>query len=309
MAATKTAKSKIVNKILAAVKEENPEEGIFVKQVEPDSWWEVEDAIAREKVGCIIRDCLHLQYRSSTKAKLRKRKAAEQQQQQQEGNKVVETEEVGKSISKQQRNRQSDDIDGSAERKVVRLSAHDTLSLITSSTTSDPAVLLQHLPPGGKAIVDTAFIHSNSNPFWGRGSKPATPTQPQTQYGPIDGQHDSIQADVLRRHGMLQQEAQPGSKRGSASTSGFIAERLPIRLQTLAFQQPGSGDVSIPRFSAEVQDFPGTYHGNSMVTNLHTEQAPGEGRPNYHAHHEAERDHQTGVHGDLPDDISGIFDD
>jgi hypothetical protein len=36
-------------------------------------WWEVSyDALARKKVGCLLRDYLHTQYRSSAKAKLAK---------------------------------------------------------------------------------------------------------------------------------------------------------------------------------------------------------------------------------------------
>jgi hypothetical protein len=64
-------KSAIVSSIVGAIKHGG---GNFVK-CEFGIWWEVDDALAREKVGCLLRDYLHAQYRSSTKAKLAIRKA------------------------------------------------------------------------------------------------------------------------------------------------------------------------------------------------------------------------------------------
>ena len=72
-AKTKLEKSAIVSTIVDLVKKCTTEGG-FVK-FEEGKWWEVEDSVAREKVGCILRDCLHTQYRSSTKAKLARRRA------------------------------------------------------------------------------------------------------------------------------------------------------------------------------------------------------------------------------------------
>lgn len=37
-------------------------------------WYEVGDSIAREKVGAMLRDFLHTQYRSSTKSKIARRR-------------------------------------------------------------------------------------------------------------------------------------------------------------------------------------------------------------------------------------------
>lgn len=71
-AKNKVEKSTIVSAIIARVKKAAPG-GAFVKYDE-DTWWEVDDAFAREKIGCLFRDCLHTQYRSSTKAKLARRK-------------------------------------------------------------------------------------------------------------------------------------------------------------------------------------------------------------------------------------------
>ena len=69
----KTDKTKTVNSILDTVRGVHKDQGMFVRKHE-DGWWEVEDTIAREKVGCMIRDILHTQYRSSSKAKFEKKK-------------------------------------------------------------------------------------------------------------------------------------------------------------------------------------------------------------------------------------------
>jgi len=71
---TKLEKSAIVSKLVDLVRESSPE-GAFVRY-EEGTWWEVSDAVAREKVGAQLRDLLHTKYRSSTKAKLEKRKKA-----------------------------------------------------------------------------------------------------------------------------------------------------------------------------------------------------------------------------------------
>jgi hypothetical protein len=72
-ARNKLEKSAIVSRIVNMVKQAAPE-GNFVK-LEHGRYWLVEDSLAREKVGCMFRDCLHTQYRSSTKAKLAQRRA------------------------------------------------------------------------------------------------------------------------------------------------------------------------------------------------------------------------------------------
>ena len=69
----KTDKTKTVNSILDTVRGIHNDQGMFVRKHD-DGWWEVEDTIAREKVGCMIRDILHTQYRSSSKAKFEKKK-------------------------------------------------------------------------------------------------------------------------------------------------------------------------------------------------------------------------------------------
>mmetsp|Transcript_3936 Transcript_3936/g.9565 ORF Transcript_3936/g.9565 Transcript_3936/m.9565 type:complete len:299 (-) Transcript_3936:3892-4788(-) len=70
----KEDKTEIVSQILAMVKSACPDEGhAFVKYHE-GRWWEVETLIAREKIGAVLRDCLHDKYRSSTKSKLERRR-------------------------------------------------------------------------------------------------------------------------------------------------------------------------------------------------------------------------------------------
>jgi hypothetical protein len=70
-AKNKLEKTAIVSSIVGVIKRGG---GTFVK-CEDGVWWEVGEAIAREKVGSQLRDYLHTQYRSSTKAKLARRKA------------------------------------------------------------------------------------------------------------------------------------------------------------------------------------------------------------------------------------------
>jgi hypothetical protein len=72
-ARNKLEKSAIVSSIVGSIKQAAPN-GAFIK-FESGIWWEVEDGVAREKVGCLLRDSLHTQYRSSTKAKLARRRA------------------------------------------------------------------------------------------------------------------------------------------------------------------------------------------------------------------------------------------
>jgi hypothetical protein len=78
-ARNKIQKSTIVSTIIDEVKQASPKGGAFIKY-EDGGWWEVDDAFAREKIGGLFRDFLHMQYRSSTKAKLARRKVKGQPQ-------------------------------------------------------------------------------------------------------------------------------------------------------------------------------------------------------------------------------------
>jgi hypothetical protein len=85
-ATNKVEKTEIVSSIMDSIKKDCGDQPAFVKE-ERGTWWEVDDAFAREKIGCIFRDSLFTKYRSSTKAKLARRKQQvyeeEQVQQQQ----------------------------------------------------------------------------------------------------------------------------------------------------------------------------------------------------------------------------------
>ena len=59
-------KSVIVNRIVDLVYDACPI-GAFIKK-ENGIWWEVSDRVARERVGVMIRDSLHEQYKSSSKS-------------------------------------------------------------------------------------------------------------------------------------------------------------------------------------------------------------------------------------------------
>jgi hypothetical protein len=72
-AKSRQEKSVIVSNVLETVQEACPG-GAFVK-FDGRNWWEVDDNTAREKIGSMFRDCLHSRYKSSTKAKMAKRRA------------------------------------------------------------------------------------------------------------------------------------------------------------------------------------------------------------------------------------------
>jgi hypothetical protein len=75
---TKTDKSIVVSRIVTAIRHEG---GDFVRQEESTGeWHQVSDRALREKVGQSLRDALHTQYRSSTKAKKRRKKVENVQQ-------------------------------------------------------------------------------------------------------------------------------------------------------------------------------------------------------------------------------------
>jgi hypothetical protein len=78
-AESKTAKSAIVSEIITAIRQAG---GNFCKY-ESGAWFEVGNHYAREKVGALLRDLLHTQYRSSAKAKIALRKTVRKQKQNQ----------------------------------------------------------------------------------------------------------------------------------------------------------------------------------------------------------------------------------
>lgn len=77
-ASSRIEKSVIVSKIIDIVQDACPV-GAFIK-FEESHWWEVSDSIARERVGSLLRDLLHDNYKSSSKAKLARRKKRKEEQ-------------------------------------------------------------------------------------------------------------------------------------------------------------------------------------------------------------------------------------
>lgn len=78
----KEDKTEIVSEILQMVKDACPDERFAFIKYHDGRWWEVETLIAREKIGAVLRDCLHSKYRSSTKSKLERRRAKKLQEEQ-----------------------------------------------------------------------------------------------------------------------------------------------------------------------------------------------------------------------------------
>lgn len=77
-ASCKLDKSLIVSMVMDTVREANPISGGFVKQTDDGSWNCITESAAREKVGACFRDCLHTVYKSSTKAKILRRRQVKQ---------------------------------------------------------------------------------------------------------------------------------------------------------------------------------------------------------------------------------------
>lgn len=67
----KAAKSAIVTRVMAIIREASPE-GTFIKY-KNGRWYEISERGAREKVGAMFRDCLHTKYKSSHKSKTAKK--------------------------------------------------------------------------------------------------------------------------------------------------------------------------------------------------------------------------------------------
>mmetsp|Transcript_123071 Transcript_123071/g.173471 ORF Transcript_123071/g.173471 Transcript_123071/m.173471 type:complete len:291 (+) Transcript_123071:35-907(+) len=70
-ATDKRTKTRVVNEIVMSIKHAN---GLFVKKDKGDGrWYQVDDSVAREKIGYVFRDLLSDKYRSSSKSKVARR--------------------------------------------------------------------------------------------------------------------------------------------------------------------------------------------------------------------------------------------
>lgn len=72
----KPGKSAIVTRVYNIIQEANPLGGAFCK-LEGSSWYNVGERSAREKIGCMFREFLHYEYKSSNKSKAERRKKAQ----------------------------------------------------------------------------------------------------------------------------------------------------------------------------------------------------------------------------------------
>jgi hypothetical protein len=79
-AKTKIEKPSIISAIVERIKELVAAEdaAAFVK-FEDGRWWQMDDDFARQKIGGLFRDVLHVQYCSSTKSKIAKRRKAQKE--------------------------------------------------------------------------------------------------------------------------------------------------------------------------------------------------------------------------------------
>jgi hypothetical protein len=73
-ASTKELKSMIVTQIMDILEEACPNQQAQFVRFSEGRWWSIDHMAAREKVGALLRDCLHTKYRSSNKAKLARRR-------------------------------------------------------------------------------------------------------------------------------------------------------------------------------------------------------------------------------------------
>lgn len=79
-AAKKEDKSRIVTEIHEIIRNACPDSRHAFVRYSKGKWWTVQNLHAREKIGTVLRDCLHSKYKSSTKSKLAKRKRKLSQQ-------------------------------------------------------------------------------------------------------------------------------------------------------------------------------------------------------------------------------------
>jgi len=132
LATTKTEKSQVVNEVIKMVRGSG---GGFVKVAPDGSYWEVGDAVAREKVGSHFRDCLHTKYRSAAKCKTARRRDLRRQQ------------------SKANDSRKLDNNNGASVVPMDDFSNSDT-DETTASISDDPLVIPDLVEPDSSPVLD-----------------------------------------------------------------------------------------------------------------------------------------------------------
>ena len=142
----KRDKTLIVSNLLYAFQEACPE-GAFVKY-DGETWWQVSDSTAREKIAATFRDCLHGMYKSSTKNKVAKRRAL----------KAIKRSNSGVSSSTQTSSSSSScDSSEITEDEDEKINANcqvinDDSDTVPNACTSDEVVVLTTPPPPRKRI-------------------------------------------------------------------------------------------------------------------------------------------------------------
>jgi hypothetical protein len=159
-AATKATKSAIVSEIITLIRQAG---GNFWK-FRSGAWIEVGDNFAREKVGASLRDLLHSTYRSSSKAKIARRKTHKTGRRKENQNQNQETRKTEK--RKEPQDQQSD-------QKQVGDTQHSDGSSTTSSSWRIPKdwkrKQAQHHQPDQKQVEETQLSDDSSttSSSWG----------------------------------------------------------------------------------------------------------------------------------------------
>lgn len=135
LSTTKTEKSQVVNEVIKMVRGSG---GGFVKVAPDGSYWEVGDAVAREKVGSHFRDCLHTKYRSAAKCKTARRRDLRQQ-------------------SKARASRKLDNNGASSVVSMDGFSSNSDADETTASISDDSLVIPDLIEPESSPVLDDAM--------------------------------------------------------------------------------------------------------------------------------------------------------
>eukprot|EP00545_Synedropsis_sp_CCMP1620_P003698 CAMPEP_0119010618 /NCGR_PEP_ID=MMETSP1176-20130426/5134_1 /TAXON_ID=265551 /ORGANISM="Synedropsis recta cf, Strain CCMP1620" /LENGTH=277 /DNA_ID=CAMNT_0006963317 /DNA_START=131 /DNA_END=964 /DNA_ORIENTATION=+ len=164
-ATTKLEKSMVVSDIMTCVRMNG---GDFVKQQSGSSPFQrVSERAAREKIGQQIRDALHTQYKSSTKAKKRKRVAARDREQE-EINRIVaanlQVTQILTTVTEQVSNSEADAADAeSSDDEIVELFRQANLKMLDAFKQSNSAEAFSDAVEGTKKQTDSSSSESSDD--------------------------------------------------------------------------------------------------------------------------------------------------